>query len=80
MAARITRQIGRNQGAENANADEAGSERRAGGRFCGARRLQVVVGELGGAVDRNGASVRLDQMPQGPGAGREGVGHASNPR
>ena len=30
------------------------------GRFCGARRLQVVVGELGSAVDGDGAGVRLD--------------------
>ena len=59
-AGRIACKIRRSYGAENASADEAGSERRRGGRFGGARRLQVVVGELGSAVDRDGAGVRLD--------------------
>ncbi len=31
-----------------------------GGGFCGGRRLQVVVGELGRAVDVDGAGVTLD--------------------
>ena len=51
-----------------------------GDGFCGVGRLQGVVGELGGAVDGNGASVRLDEVPQGPGAGRKGVRLASDPR
>ncbi len=51
-----------------------------GSRFCGGRRLQVVVGELGGAVDGDGAGVGLDQVAQGPGTGREGVRQAGQPR
>ena len=50
-----------------------------GGGFCGGRRLQVVVGEFGGAVDGDGAVVGLDEVPQGPRAGRKGMRHAGNP-
>ena len=50
-----------------------------GGRFLGVRRLQVVVGELGGAVDVDGAGVGLDEVPQGPRAERKGVRQSGNP-
>ena len=50
-----------------------------GGRFWAGRRLQVVDGALGGAVDGDRAGIRLNQMPQSPGSRRESVRLASDP-
>ncbi len=78
-----TQYIGRNTRAENASANEAGSDRRAGRQIlrsaAATSRATLVGGRLRGAVDGDCTRVRLDQMPQGPGAKRKSVRQASKP-